>query len=51
MILLQEFGLSVTQVVSDVAWIFDIGQTEFIALVDNAILRGDLDTLLFELGY
>jgi hypothetical protein len=51
MILLQEFGLSVTQIVSDVAWIFEIGQSESVALVDNAILKGDLDTLLFELGY
>jgi hypothetical protein len=51
MILLQEFGLSVTQIVSEAAWIFEITQTESIALVDAAILRDDLATLLFELGY
>jgi hypothetical protein len=51
MILLQEFCLSVTQIVSGAAWIFGISQRESVALVDNAILKGELDTLLFELGY
>jgi hypothetical protein len=51
MILLQEFGLSVTQIVLDAAWIFEISQTESVALVNNAILKDDLATLLFELGY
>jgi hypothetical protein len=50
-IFLQEFELTVEQIVQDVIAIFSVTHTQAITLIDNAILGNQLNTLLHELGY
>ena len=50
--MLEEFnGLTVQQIVEDAAALFGLDQAAAVALVDNAILSSQLETLLYELGY
>ncbi len=49
--MLEEFnGLTVQQIVENAAWLFGLDHTAAVAF-DNAILTGQLETLLYELGH